>query len=83
MVIMPIIPYIGGFFPFMRPLSLDRYQFYFLLILKETPKFLSLSNPVLQYAELDLWSSVTDESVSSLLLLCCCLWLRSWCRHRL
>ena len=43
---MPVILYIGVVFPFMRSLSLDRYHF--LIILKETLTFLSLSNPVLQ-----------------------------------
>ena len=46
---MPIIPYIGVVFPFKESLFLDRYHFYFLMILKETLTFLSLSNPVLQY----------------------------------
>ena len=46
MEIIPIIPYIGVFFPFMGLLSLDRYHFNFLMILKETLTFLSLSNPV-------------------------------------
>ena len=47
---MPIIPYIGVVLPFKGSLSLDRYNFYFLMILKETLKFLLLSKPVLQYA---------------------------------
>ena len=39
-----IIPYIGVAFPFMGWLSLDRHHFYFLMVLKETLTFLSLSN---------------------------------------
>ena len=45
----PIIPYIGVVFPFMGLLSLNCYHFYFLMILKETLTFLSLSYPVPQY----------------------------------
>ena len=45
-----ILSYIEVVFPFMGSLSLDRYHLYFLMILNETLTFLSLSNPVLQYA---------------------------------
>ena len=44
-----IITYVGVVFPFVGPLSLDRCNFYFLMILKKTLTFLSLSNPVLRY----------------------------------
>ena len=47
--IMPIIPYMGVVYSFMGSLSLDRYHFEFLMILKETLIFLSLLNSVLQY----------------------------------
>ena len=47
--ITPIVPYIGVVFSSMESLSLDRYHFYFLMILKETLTFLSLSDPALQY----------------------------------
>ena len=46
--IIPIIPYIGVVFPFLRSLWLLCYHFYFLMSLNETLTFLSLSNPVLQ-----------------------------------
>ena len=39
----------GVVFSFLGSLSLDCYHFDFLMILKETLTFLSLSNPVLQY----------------------------------
>ena len=38
----PYIPYIGVVLPFMGSLSLHRYDFYFLTILKKTLTFLSL-----------------------------------------
>ena len=44
-----IIRHIGVVFSFMRSLSLDCYNFDFLIILKETLTIMSLSNPVLQY----------------------------------
>ena len=47
--IIPIIPYIGIVFSFTGFIILDRYHFRFLMILKETLTFLSLSNPVHQY----------------------------------
>ena len=46
--IISIIPFIGVVFPLMGSLSLDRYHFYFLIILKETLTSLPLSNQVLQ-----------------------------------
>ena len=47
MEIKPIIPYIGVVFSFMGLLLLDRYNFYFLIILKEALTFLQPSDPVL------------------------------------
>ena len=46
--ITPNVPYMGVVFPLW-----DRYNFYFLMILKEMLIFLSLSNPVLQYSQTD------------------------------
>ena len=62
--ITPIICYIRVVFPFMGSLSLDRYRFYFLMILKETLIFLLLSNLVLQYLPLYLSPSLTPFSPS-------------------
>ena len=50
MEIKPVVTYIGVVFSFTGSLSLDRYHFLFLMILKELLIFLSLSTPVLQYA---------------------------------
>ena len=54
---MELIRYIGVVFPFMGSLPLDRHHFYFMMILEETLKFLSLSNPVLQYEVSDYFGS--------------------------
>ena len=47
----------------MGSLSLDRYHFYFLMILKETLTFLSLSNPVLQYCKHRNFSDLTIMAI--------------------
>ena len=47
-----IVPCIGAVFPFTGLLSLGLYCFYFLMILKETLMFPSLSNPVTQHIDM-------------------------------
>ena len=46
---MPILPYIGVVFSLVRLLALDNYHFDFLMSLKATLTYPSLSNSVLQY----------------------------------
>ena len=46
--IMIVIPYIGVVFSCMGSLSLDRYNFHFMMIVKETLTFLPISNLALQ-----------------------------------
>ena len=48
----PIIAYVGVVFSFMGSLLWHLYHFDFLVVLKETLTFLSLSNLVQQYLEL-------------------------------
>ena len=50
---MPIIIYMGVVTPLMGSLSLDGYDFHFLIALKETLTFLWSSNSVLQYSGID------------------------------
>ena len=60
--VIPITPYIGVVFPFIY-FPLDRYHFYWSMILKETLKFLSLSNPLLEHMILWLVKSIENSKI--------------------